>query len=212
MIKLKNFVFGPFQENTYLLWNDSGEAAVVDPGMMNKEEEKLFLDFLKEKNITLKHVLLTHGHVDHVFGCGFLYDTFQLTPHLHPADAYWVEKLPDTCLMYGLPKTQFPGNFFPISTSEKLKILGTSFQILHVPGHSPGSVAFYDAERKFVISGDALFAGSIGRTDFPGGDYDTLIQSIKSKLFSLPDETLVYSGHGPKTTIGQEKKFNPFFN
>jgi glyoxylase-like metal-dependent hydrolase (beta-lactamase superfamily II) len=212
MIKLKTFVFGAFQENTYLLWGASGTAWIVDPGMMDGSEEKELEDFIKKNNLTLTRVLLTHGHVDHVFGCRYLYDNHGLVPEIHSADLYWTVKLPDTCRMYGLPVTDFPEKHALLDGVNEISLDGVLFKLLHVPGHSPGGLAFYSEKLQLLISGDALFNGSIGRTDFPGGDYDTLIHSIRSQLFTLPDNTVVYSGHGPKTTIGHEKAYNPFFS
>jgi glyoxylase-like metal-dependent hydrolase (beta-lactamase superfamily II) len=211
MIKLKTFVFGAFQENTYLLWGPSGNAWIVDPGMMDSNEESELEDFLKKNNLLLSRLLLTHGHVDHVFGCRYLYEKHGLIPEIHSADLYWVENLPQTCSMYSLPPNTFPEKYTLLDHLNEISLDGTLFKLLFVPGHSPGGVAFYSEKLQLLISGDALFNGSIGRTDFPGGNYETLIHSIRTQFFTLPDNTVVYSGHGPKTTIGYEKVHNPFF-
>lgn len=211
MIKLKTFVFGAFQENTYLLWGETRTAWIFDPGMMDAHEERELEEFLINNLLTLSRVLLTHGHVDHVFGCKHLFEKYGLIPEIHSADLYWTQKLPDTCRMYGLPFMEFPKKHLLLDDIDEISLDGVSFKLLRVPGHSPGSIAFYSEKLKLVISGDALFNRSIGRTDFPGGDHDTLIHSIRSQLFTLADNTVVYSGHGPKTTVGHEKTFNPFF-
>jgi len=209
-MNIQVFTFGPFAENTYVLYQKDGRAWIIDPGMMDSREEQLLVNFLKEKNLKPERVLLTHGHVDHVCGCAFLYDKYGLVPEIHPDDEFWTDRLSETCRMYGLPVVKFPDKRKWLKEEEEIRMGDEAWKIIPVPGHSQGSVAFYNSVIHVVISGDALFNGSIGRTDFPGGDYNTLIHSIRSRLFVLPDKTRVLSGHGPETTIGDEKKYNPF--
>lgn len=211
MITIKSFEFNYFQENTFLLYDDTREAVLIDCGCCRKEEEKELTDFIFENKLTLKHLLCTHLHVDHVFGNGFIYKTYGLKPEANKQD---VEKLPspdEQAKLFGLrqhvenvpvEKYIVGGEIIKFGTSELL--------VLTVPGHSPGSVAFYNQKNGFAIVGDALFAGSIGRTDLWGGNQDVLVAAIRDKLLSLPDETVIYPGHGPETRVIDEKFNNPY--
>jgi glyoxylase-like metal-dependent hydrolase (beta-lactamase superfamily II) len=210
MLQIKSFTFNPVQENTYIIFHSSGACAIVDPGCYYDSEREALAAFIDQK--ALKPILLvnTHCHLDHVFGNKFVAETWNLPLHLHPLEQKLLEMAPASGLMYNLPFDNYSGPLNFIKPGEELKIGDEELKILLTPGHSPGSLSFYSATSRFVISGDALFSGSIGRTDLPGGNHEQLIESIKSQLLTLPDETVVYSGHGPETTVGREKKENPF--
>jgi hydroxyacylglutathione hydrolase len=208
---IKTFTFNPFQENTYLLFDDTKEAVVIDAGCILDYEKKQLSQFIETNNLTLKRVLNTHLHLDHQFGNKYLFDIFGVAPEAHSEDAYLLDTFVSQARSFGLvveEKTQFLSRY--ISDSEELKFGNSTLKAIHVPGHSPGSIAFYSEHDGVLFSGDALFKSSIGRTDLPKGDYATLILSITKKLLPLPDTTVVYSGHGPTTTIGEEKLNNPY--
>ena len=208
---IKTFVFSPFQENTYLLYDETGEAIMVDAGMFYDREKTQLTEFLKSNKLTLKRVINTHLHLDHQFGNKFLFDTYGLQPEACAEDEFLLENAHQSARMFGLPYTEAVqpiGKY--IVEGDKIRFGNSSFSCLAVPGHSPGSMAFYNQQEGIVLTGDALFNGSIGRTDLARGDYATLIKSIQEKLLTLPDDTIVYSGHGPATTIGNEKENNPY--
>ena len=211
MITIKSFEFNYFQENTFLLYDDTREAVLIDCGCCRKEEEKELTDFILENKLTLKHLLCTHLHVDHVFGNGFIYKTYGLKPEANKQD---VEKLPspdEQAKLFGLRQhvENVPVEKYIVG-GEIIKFGTSELQVLTVPGHSPGSVAFYNKKNGFAIGGDALFAGSIGRTDLWGGNQEVLVAAIHDKLLSLPDETVIYPGHGPETRVIDEKFNNPY--
>ena len=211
MITIKSFEFNYFQENTFLLYDDTREAVLIDCGCCRKEEEKELTDFILENKLTLKHLLCTHLHVDHVFGNGFIYKTYGLKPEANKQD---VEKLPspdEQAKLFGLRQhvENVPVEKYIVG-GEIIKFGTSELQVLTVPGHSPGSVALYNKKNGFAIVGDALFAGSIGRTDLWGGNQEVLVAAIHDKLLSLPDETVIYPGHGPETRVIDEKFNNPY--
>lgn len=211
MITIKTFTVNYFSENMFLLYDDTSEAVLIDCGCMYKEEEKELSDFIAQNKLKLKRYLCTHLHLDHIFGNDFIYRTYGLKPEAHKAD---VEKLPSPekqAEAFGISATikTVPVEKY-ISGGEIIRFGKSELLVLSVPGHSPGSVAFYNKKNGFVIVGDALFAGSIGRTDLWGGNQDTLVAAIKDKLLSLPDETVVYPGHGTDTRIIDEKLNNPY--
>ena len=210
MLTVKSFTFNPVEENTYVLYNEQKECCIIDPGCYFPEErDRLKTDIEKTG---LKPVLLlnTHCHLDHVFGNKFVYDTWGLSLHIHPNEKAVLDFAPQSGQMWQLPFDQYKGPLVYLKEGETIKIGQEILEILFTPGHSPGSVSFYHEAGQFVIGGDVLFNGSIGRTDLPGGDFDTLINSIQTRLFTLPDDTKVYSGHGPVTTTGMEKMNNPY--
>lgn len=210
MLTVKSFTFNPVEENTYILYNEKKECCIIDPGCYFPEErDRLKTDIEKTG---LKPVLLlnTHCHLDHVFGNKFVYDTWGLSLHIHPNEKAVLDFAPQSGQMWQLPFDQYKGPLVYLKEGETIKIGQEILEILFTPGHSPGSVSFYHEAGQFVIGGDVLFNGSIGRTDLPGGDFDTLINSIQTRLFTLPDDTKVYSGHGPVTTTGMEKMNNPY--
>ena len=211
MITIKSFEFNYFQENTFLLYDDTREAVLIDCGCCRKEEEKELTDFILENKLTLKHLLCTHLHVDHVFGNGFIYKTYGLKPEANKQD---VEKLPspdEQAKLFGLRQQveNVPVEKYIVG-GETIKFGTSELQVLTVPGHSPGSIAFYNKKNGFASVGDALFAGSIGRPDGWGGRQEGLVAAIHDKLLSLPDETVIYPGHGPETRVIDEKFNNPY--
>jgi glyoxylase-like metal-dependent hydrolase (beta-lactamase superfamily II) len=210
MAIVKCFTFNPFQENTYLVYDETNTCVIIDPGMYHKAEEEALQDFIE--NNYLKPVLLlnTHCHIDHIFGNRFVKDTYDIPFYAHELEMDNLTHAPQHARIFGVSMGASPEPDYFIEPKKDISFGNTTFKVLFTPGHSAGSVSFYNAESNFVIAGDALFMGSIGRTDLPGGDYDTLIESIKSELFTLPDNTIVYSGHGPETTIVREREENPF--
>lgn len=210
MLSVKSFTFNPVEENTYVLYNAQGQCCIIDPGCYFPEErDELKTDIIKTGLVPVL-LLNTHCHLDHVFGNKFIHETWQLSLHIHEKEKPVLDFAPQSAMLWQLPFDNYSGPLVYLKEGETLKIGDDSLEILFTPGHSPGSISFYHEAGGFVIGGDVLFNGSIGRTDLPGGDFDTLIQSIQTRLFTLPDETKVYSGHGPVTTIGYEKMNNPF--
>jgi len=210
MLHIESFTFNPFSENTYVIYNDEKEAFLIDPGNMPDAETKVLADFIKTKDLKIKNILLTHAHIDHIIGLQWAYDEFKVPVLVHLNEVEILEKAPFTAKNYGFFFPAFKGEIQNIREGDQLNLGSDAFQIFDVPGHSPGSVAFYNEDHEFVISGDALFMMSIGRTDLYKGDYDQLITSIKTRLLTLPESTKVFSGHGESTTIGFEKAHNSF--
>ena len=210
MLHVESFTFNPFSQNTYLIYNDEKEAFLIDPGNMPDGETKVLNDFIQAKNLTVQNILLTHAHIDHIIGLQWAYNEFKVPVLLHPNEIEILEMAPLTAKNYGFFFPAFKGDTQLIKEGDKINLGSDVFQTLDVPGHSPGSVAFYNKENEFVISGDTLFMMSIGRTDLFKGNYDQLITSIKTKLLTLPESTKVFSGHGESTTIGFEKTHNSF--
>lgn len=212
MTKVQVFEWNPFAENTYIVYDDSGDCAIFDPGCYEWKEQEALRLFIKAQGLRPVRLLNTHCHLDHVFGNAFVSHTWDLPLGIHREELPVLEQFPEVCRRYGIPNVQNsprPGYFLEPGTV--LEFGNTRLEMLFTPGHSPGSISFYCREAAFVISGDVLFHESIGRTDLPGGDHETLLQSIQSQLFVLPPETLVYPGHGPTTTIRHEMENNPFF-
>ena len=209
-MEVHSFTFNEFAENTYILVDGDGKCAIVDPGCNNPVERKQLDDWISRNN--LKPVLLinTHAHIDHVFGIDHVYHTYGLELHIHKGEQPLLDKTPDIGRMYGFDVSPFEAPVNYINEGETISFGGVELEILFTPGHSPASVCFFHRESKQLIAGDVLFQGSIGRTDLPGGDYDTLIGSITDKLFPLGDDVIVYPGHGPATTIEVERRSNPF--
>ncbi len=211
MLHIHIFRFNPFSENTYVLFNDQKNGVIIDPGNWNEKENEILENFIKEKKISIQNILLTHAHIDHVLGLQWAFDTYKVAVKMHEEEKDVLDRNPMSARNYGFDFKPFVGDIELINEGEKYFIDEDSFEIFHVPGHSPGSIAFYNEAQKFVISGDALFQGSIGRTDLYRGNHEQLLESIRTKLFTLPEETEVYSGHGNSTQIGFEKNHNPFF-
>jgi glyoxylase-like metal-dependent hydrolase (beta-lactamase superfamily II) len=210
MIHIKAFTFSPISENTYVLYNDAGKAVIIDPGCYFPAEEETLQNFITEKGLTPVSLLNTHCHLDHVFGNKWVHETYGLELHVHPNEAPMLDLAPMSGERWGLPFQNYTGPLHFLNDGDKVFLDDTEIQVILAPGHSPGSICFYLPSQGDLIGGDVLFRGSIGRTDLPGGDTETLLNSIREKLWVLPDETVVYSGHGIKTTIGYEKRNNPF--
>jgi glyoxylase-like metal-dependent hydrolase (beta-lactamase superfamily II) len=210
MLSLKTFTFNPVQENTYILYNENKQCCIIDPGCYFEEERQELKQFIEQTGLSPVLLLNTHCHLDHVFGNKFVKETWNLTLHIHGKEQVVFDRAPIAGLTWQLPFDNYEGPIEYLREGEKIKIGPEEVEIRFTPGHSPGSVSFYHEAGAFVISGDVLFNGSIGRTDLPGADYATLVNSIQTQLFTLPDETKVYSGHGPLTTVGFEKMNNPF--
>jgi glyoxylase-like metal-dependent hydrolase (beta-lactamase superfamily II) len=210
MIQIHSFSFGPFSENTYVLWDETGEGVIIDPGNSNASENSILKDFVLQKRIVLKHLLLTHAHIDHIAGNRFVYDTWKLLPEVHRNDLTYIERHKEVAAMYGLPCDESPLPRVFLNDKEKVNFGNSELELILTPGHSPGSITFYSAAQKFIICGDVLFYGSVGRTDLPGGSTKALMEAIKLRLFPLGDEVKVYSGHGSTTTVGEEREHNPF--
>ena len=210
MIHVESFTFNPFSENTYVIYNDEKKAFVIDPGNMPDAETRVLNGFIKSNELKIQNILLTHAHIDHIIGLQWAYDEFQVPVLVHLNEIEILEKAPFTAKNYGFFFPAFKGEIQNIKEADELKLGSEKFEIFDVPGHSAGSVAFYNKDNEFVISGDALFMLSIGRTDLYKGDYDQLITSIETKLLTLPESTKVFSGHGESTTIGFEKAHNSF--
>ncbi|MEN8204132.1 MAG: MBL fold metallo-hydrolase [Bacteroidota bacterium] len=212
MIRIETLVFNSFQVNTYLVRDDKGQCLVVDPAFYSPEEIQTFDSYISENSLEVTGQINTHGHVDHVLGVLHVKATFNCPFRAHSGEAGLVKNVPLMGDVFGLSVEPIPGIDEALEDLQMIPLGDYSLQALLVPGHSPGSLAFYSPEGKFVITGDALFQQSIGRTDLPGGDYDTLIHSIRTRLLTLPPDTIVYPGHGAPSTIGEEAIGNPFLS
>jgi len=210
MFIIKTFVFGPFQENTYVLSNETKNCIIIDPGCYFDEEKQALVDYINQNELVPIYLLNTHCHLDHVFGNKKMAETFQLKLYMHPLEKKLFDYAPTSGLMYNVPFDNYVGDIAYLEAGDTVALGTDILTAIHTPGHSPGSLSFYCAAQGFVVSGDVLFENSIGRTDLPGGDLETLLRSIKQELFVLPDATVVYNGHGDATTIGAEKKGNPY--
>jgi len=210
MIHIKAFTFSPISENTYVLYNNEGKAIIIDPGCYFPNEQETLKNFLTDNSLTPVYLLNTHCHLDHVFGNKWVHETYGLEPHLHPNEEAMLALAPVSGERWGLPFQNYAGPLHFLIDGDTVLLGDTEIQVILAPGHSPGSICFYIPSQGDLMGGDVLFRGSIGRTDLPGGDSETLLHSIREKLWVLPDETVVYSGHGIKTTIGYEKRNNPF--
>ena len=210
MLQVHSFVFNPFQENTFVLFDETKECVIIDPGCSDDDERKLLKTFIADHKLKVKLLLNTHCHIDHVLGNRFVKETYKVNLLIHPDEEPVLKAVEVYAPGYGfhLYQHQAPDGF--LEEADFITFGNQSFVVLSVPGHSPGHVAFYSEANRTVMGGDVLFYNSIGRTDLPGGNQETLINSIHTKLFSLPDHVKVYPGHGPETTIGFEKKTNPF--
>lgn len=212
-MNIKSFEFNLFGELTYVVWDDeSHEGAVIDPGMANESESHRLSSFIESKKIRLKYLLYTHLHIDHTFGHEYIKETYGLKAMAHMADAPLGQARQSQAEKFRLriPSPQPLAIDVPLTDNEELSLGKEILRVICVPGHSAGSVAYYCPASHFVVTGDALFQGSIGRTDLPGGNHAQLISSIQKRLLTLPPHTEVYPGHGPSTTIEREMRYNPF--
>lgn len=210
-MKLKIFTFNPVEENTYLLYDETKECVIIDPGCFYPEEKEELRQFIEEKQLTVKRLINTHLHFDHCFGLDFVKTTFGVKVEAHKGDEEFLQRLPEQAARFGFRITeQSPAIDHYIEEGEEIRFGNQVLTTIHVPGHSPGSIVFYSAENACLFVGDVLFQQSVGRTDLPGGSFELLKSGIQSKLYVLPDETRVFSGHGPETSIGFEKRNNHY--
>jgi hydroxyacylglutathione hydrolase len=210
MLTLVSQIFNPVQENTYLVYNEKKEALIIDPGCYFPQERQQFKDWITKLGLRPVMLVNTHCHLDHVFGNRFVHETWGLELHFHSLEQKVFDFAPAAGTAWNLPFDQYEGPVHHLKEGEPLTLGDDRLQILLTPGHSPGSISFYYPAGNWVIAGDVLFRESVGRTDLPGSDFDTLSNSIRTQLYTLPDATHVHSGHGMPTTIGHEKKHNPF--
>ena len=210
MLNVKIFQFNPLQENTYLIFNEEQHCIIVDPGCYTDQERQQLVQFISSKQLRPVLLVNTHCHLDHVFGNKFIHEQYGLELHIHEGEQKVLEMAPTSGLMWNLPFDNYQGKLHFIDESLPLELGNDRLEILFTPGHSPASITLYSKKDDLLIAGDVLFRESVGRTDLPGGNPDILAQSIKTKLYTLPDETIVYPGHGIPTTIGHEKHHNPF--
>ena len=211
-MQIKTFQFNPIGENTYILYDTTNECVVIDPGCFYAEEKSALLDFISGNNLIVRHVLNTHMHFDHILGNNFMFEQFGLKPEANWEDEFLLNQFSAQMRTFGIEgadeKMPPIGNY--LEDNDVVTFGSQQLTVLHIPGHSPGSVVFYNREAKVLIAGDVLFRGSIGRTDLARGNYGQLVNGIKTKLMTLSPDTVVYPGHGPKTTIGFEAAHNPF--
>lgn len=210
MIIVKKFTYNPVSVNAYLLWDETKEAVLIDPASFYPEEEKKLAHFVDDMELKIVHLLNTHGHFDHLMGNTFAAAKWGLKCRIHPGDQFMSGQAKQHAAFFGISMNNPVPDAELLSEGEIVTFGNSALSVIHVPGHSPGSVAFYSEQNKMIIVGDILFAGSVGRTDLPGGNHTQLITGIKEKLLTLDDEVKVFSGHGDDTTIGWEKRTNPF--
>jgi glyoxylase-like metal-dependent hydrolase (beta-lactamase superfamily II) len=211
MLNVVCFTFNPFQENTYLLYEDSGACIIFDPGCFFAQEKEELIRFITQNGLMPERLINTHCHIDHIFGNRFIAETYGLELEAHRGEQVVLEYAAQAAAMFGISYPEpspLPGRF--IEDQDWIALGSSKIQAILAPGHSPASLCFYAPEEQLLIAGDVLFQGSIGRTDLPGGDYNTLISSIRERLLPLGDDVKVYPGHGPETTIGMERRSNPF--
>jgi hydroxyacylglutathione hydrolase len=210
MLTIKTFVFNDFQENTYLLYDNSNTCTVIDPGMGRQDEKDEFDNFIAENKLKLTAIINTHCHVDHVLGSNYLKKKYDIPFYIHASEIKVLEKAQIFGEFFGMQVEAPPSPDYFLADGDLFNMGDSELRVLHVPGHSEGSIALYCVNDNMLITGDVLFRGSIGRTDLPGGDYNTLITSIKSKIMILPGNVQVFPGHGPSTSIQNERNSNPF--
>jgi len=211
MLQVQAFPNNPFQENTYIVYQEGGDCAIIDPGMYTAAEQNAVVNFIKQHNLKPVMALATHCHIDHVLGNKFVFDQYGLIPQFHKGELPLLNDAPTRGAQFGMRYELSPPPETFLPETGIITLAGSELQLIFAPGHSPAHLCFYAVRENFLIAGDVLFRGSIGRTDLPGGDFKTLINNIETKLFILPDDCVVYPGHGPDTTIGYEKETNPFF-
>ena len=212
MIRIKVFVFNPFMENTYVLYDDSRECIIVDPGCYTEEERNALTSFIAAENLRPVGLINTHTHVDHILGNNFLHRTYGLKPIIHQAGELFLKSAPEHASIFGIEAERMvlPENF--LEDGDTFTFGNSALEIVYTPGHANGSICLISHQDRFILTGDVLFQGSIGRTDLPTGNFELLAESIQQKIYTLPDDYVVYPGHGPHTTVGEEKQNNPFVN
>lgn len=212
MIHIHYFTFSPFSENTYVLWDETKEAVIIDPGCLAQYEKEELADFIADNQLTVKHLLQTHTHLDHVFGSAFVKRKFGVKMFMHKNELPILSDVESRCRVWGIQGYEPVEADGFIDEGDIIKFGNSELEILFVPGHAPGHIAFVNHAQKFVIGGDVLFRGSIGRYDFPLCSYTDLMNSIQTKFMTLSDDYKVYPGHNEPTTIGLERRTNPFLN
>lgn len=210
VINIQSFVFNPFQENTYVIYDETDECVIIDPGCYDKAERDELADFIEGNGLKVRMLLNTHCHIDHILGNTFVKERYHTQLFLHPTEEFVLNAQKILAPHYGMPLYQEAKPDGYLQEPNLVEFGDQKFSVLFVPGHSPGHIAFYNEKEKIVLAGDVLFRSSVGRTDLPGGNHNTLINSIHQKLFTLPNDVTVYPGHGGETTIGFEKTTNPF--
>ena len=210
MLTVKRFIFNPIQENTYVVYNGKDACAIIDPGCYFPEEKQGLAFWLKEAHLHPNFLLNTHCHLDHVFGNKWVAEHYQLELQMGEKELWTFRFAPESGSRWSMPFENYSGNIIFLKEGDTIQLGDDSLEVLFTPGHSVGHIAFYNRKNGFVISGDLLFRMGIGRSDLPGGDAALLLESIRQKLMVLPDDTIVYPGHGEPTTIGYEKENNPF--
>ncbi len=210
MIQVKSFVFNPFMENTYVLYDETGECVIIDPGCYEEYEEEMLDEYISSNNLKVTALINTHGHIDHVLGNDHVIRKYKVPFLMHETDLPVLRAVQSYAPNYGFQhySPAEPSGF--LKEGDKVTFGNSTFEVLFLPGHAPGHIGLLNREEQILVSGDVLFRESVGRTDLPGGDHSTLIESIHEKLFVLPDDITVYCGHGPETSIGHEKQYNPF--
>lgn len=211
-MKIYKEVFSPIEVNTFIITGDDTSCVVIDCGCYGKTEEKRLADLLSDLRLTPVLLLNTHCHLDHIFGNDFMLDRYGLKAWFHEGENYNLISSPKHAIMFGLTMEAPPEPAGYLADGQIITASGLNLEVIAVPGHSSGGVAFYSREDGIIFTGDALFAGSIGRSDLPGGNHEQLMNNIRTRLFTLPPATVVYPGHGPETTIGEEMRSNPFFS
>jgi hydroxyacylglutathione hydrolase len=210
MITVKTFIFNPFQENTYLLYDETKECIIVDAGCYTQSERAELEDFINQNQLEPKFAIITHGHIDHILGNAFIKERFNIEILGQPEDLFLIQSAVNHALMFGLSIDDVPSIDRNINDGDVLKFGNSTLRVIHTPGHSLGGICLYSDTDNFVITGDTLFRESIGRTDLPGGNYNQIIETIKTKLLSLSENVKVYPGHGEPSTIGWERGNNPY--
>lgn len=210
MLRLKQFTFNPFSENTYLWINEHNECWITDPGMYGTEEEKVLIDYIEQNGLKPQQIINTHGHIDHIFAVDALKAKYNIPFGIHTLEQPILDNAVDSAMMFGFKFSVAPKPDFYLEDGQILQLGDDQIEVRLAPGHSPGSVVLYYAKGNLAVSGDVLFKESVGRSDLPGGNHDVLMKSIQTQLYTLPNATEIYSGHGPSTTIAHEKQYNPF--
>ncbi len=210
-MEVASFVFNDFQENTYILHDETNECVIIDPGCNNDIEKIRFKEYIIARELKPVKLINTHCHIDHILGNQFIADEYNLHLISHAGEQIVLDHAMQVAEMYGIHFKGSPDIAETVEEGDFINFGNQKLEVLFTPGHSPASISLYNKETSILIAGDVLFQGSIGRTDLPGGNHDTLLKMIREKLFVLPDNTMVYPGHGPSTLIGVEKKTNPFF-
>ncbi len=210
MIQIKKFTFNPVQENTYVLYDETKECIIVDPGCYFQYEKEQLEDFISENNLKPTSIINTHCHFDHIMGVEWVRNNYKVPFFTHAEEQFLIDAYIETCDKYGISAEPVEAPDKYVNENDIIEFGNSKLKLINVPGHTPGSLVIHCPEQSFIISGDVLFQGSIGRTDFPKGDFNQLVEGIILKLLSLPEETISYCGHGAETTIKQEKTNNPF--